>query len=318
MINQFISDNWLNDFDNFVNTFDAENDKSLDFLLHPKYEDIPIVKNIRSSTNQPLPKPVQGRGRPALHLQYPAAVTELEKFLNLHAGGAQERRRTDAVYYNGVTTLQMRDHVRSTLGSIYPRLKTISDITCRRLLEAPAKNVLASKYYKNLINAKIPSKRNDMSCRISDDSHFGSSQVKYGYELASLYPREIISLSCDNKCKIPIDSLAVSRYHQIRRFFPNDHQPNYPDHDFKEGPYITPCNYLELRHNINHKQYEKCSRRKRSRSTDSSEQTSILKMKRSHSEDTSLFSKCKTNNIQVRPHILIFSQLRVLFPSWDA
>ncbi|CAF1041269.1 unnamed protein product, partial [Didymodactylos carnosus] len=80
--------------------------------------------------------------------------------------------------------------------------------------------MLASKYYKNVINAKIPSKRNDKNCKILDDSHFASAQVKYGYELASLYSQEIISLSCDNKCKIPIGSLAVSRYHQIKRFFP--------------------------------------------------------------------------------------------------
>ncbi|CAF1297503.1 unnamed protein product [Didymodactylos carnosus] len=63
----------------------------------------------------------------------------------------------------GVTTLQMRDHVRSTLGQAYQRLQTISSTTYRRLLQAPAKNVLASKYY------------------------FASSQVKYGYELAALY-----------------------------------------------------------------------------------------------------------------------------------
>ncbi|CAF1238698.1 unnamed protein product [Didymodactylos carnosus] len=288
----------------FVKNFDAENDKSLDFLLTPKTDDIPVIKNIRSSSNQQLPQSTQRRGRPGLHLKYPLIVSELERFLNLHAGGAQERRRTDVVHYNGITTSQMRDHVRSTLGSTYPRLKTISNKTCRRLLEAPAKNMLASRYYKNVINAKIPAKRNDKNCKILDDSHFASAQVKYGYELASLYPQEIISLSCDNKCKIPIGSLAVSRYHQIRRFFPKDQRPNYPDHDFKEGPYITPCNYLELRHNINRKQYGKGSRLRRSRSTDYTQQPCILKPKRSHSEDTSLFSKCKLYNIQLTDHAL--------------
>ncbi|CAF1304893.1 unnamed protein product, partial [Didymodactylos carnosus] len=112
------------------------------------------------------------------------------------------------------------------------------------------------------------------------------------------FAQEITSLSCDNKCKIPIGSLAVSRYHQIRRFFPKDQRSNYPDHDFKGGPYITPCNYLELRHNINRKQYGKGSRLHRSRSTDYTQQPCILKPKRSHSEDTSLFSKCKLYNIQ--------------------
>ncbi|CAF4447715.1 unnamed protein product, partial [Didymodactylos carnosus] len=238
----------------FVNNFDAENDTSLDFLLNPKSEDIPIIKNTQSSLNQPLPKSTQDRGRPALHIRYPQAVIELEKFLNLHADAAQERRQTDTVHYNGVTTLQLRDHVRSTLRRAYQRLQTIPSTACGRLLQAPATNVSASKYYKSIIDAKIPSKRNDMSCTLSNDAHFASSQVKYGYELAALYPQEINSLSCDNKCKIPVGSLAVSRHHQIRRFFPKEQQPNYSEHDFKDGLYITPCKYLELRHNINLKQ----------------------------------------------------------------
>ncbi|CAF1282629.1 unnamed protein product [Didymodactylos carnosus] len=165
-----------NQFD-FVKNFDAENDKSRDFLLTPKTNDIPVIKNIRSSSNQPLSQSSQRRERPGLHLKYPLIVSELERFLNLHAGGAQERRRTDAVHYNGITTSQMRDHHLDIIKML-----------------------------------SIPAKRNDKNCKILDDSHFASAQVKYGYELASLYPQEIISLSCDNKCKIPIGSLAVSRY----------------------------------------------------------------------------------------------------------
>ncbi|CAF1555835.1 unnamed protein product, partial [Didymodactylos carnosus] len=227
---------------------------SLDFLLNSKSEDIPIIKNTQSSLNQPLPKSTQGRVRPALHIQYPQVVTELERFLNLHAGTAQERRRTDTVHFNGVTTLQMRDRVRSTLGQTYQRLQTVYYLIL----------------YINIIDGKISWKLNDMNCKLSNDAHFASSQVKYGYELAALYPQEIISLSCDNKCKIPIGSLA-------------------------DEPYITLCNYLELRHNINLKQK---LLRKRSRSSDPIQQKSILRQKRSSSEDKSLFSQAKMNNIK--------------------
>ncbi|CAF1467744.1 unnamed protein product, partial [Didymodactylos carnosus] len=65
----------------FVNNFDAENDTSLDFLLNPKSEDIPVIKNTQSSLNQPLSKSTQDRGRPALHIRYPQAVIKLEKLM---------------------------------------------------------------------------------------------------------------------------------------------------------------------------------------------------------------------------------------------
>jgi len=43
---------------------------------------------------------------------------------------------------------------------------------------------------------------------------------------------ECLILSCDDMNKLKVSTLAVSRYHQVTKFFPNDDQPNYPDHDF--------------------------------------------------------------------------------------
>ncbi|CAF1343631.1 unnamed protein product [Didymodactylos carnosus] len=114
---------------------------------------------------------------------------------------------------------------------------------------APRSNVRASKYYHGIIQAKIPPKRNSTSV-LPPSFHFSAAQVKYGQELASLYSDEIIDMSCDNKAKVLVGTLAVSRYHQIRKFHMTHHAPNYQDHDFSTGAKITPAVYMEIRHNL--------------------------------------------------------------------
>ncbi|CAF3635599.1 unnamed protein product, partial [Rotaria sp. Silwood2] len=77
-----------------------------------------------------------------------------------------------------------------------------------------------------------------------------SAQVNYVQELASLYHDKCISLSCDNKAKIPVGIPAVSRYVRSRKFHLLDQPPNLPDHDFpKLGVEITPAGYVRLWHN---------------------------------------------------------------------
>ena len=54
-------------------------------------------------------------------------------------------------------------------------------------------------------------------------------------------------MSCNDMNKLNVGTLAVSRYHQLSRFFPLDDAPDYPDHDF---PYrnakIIPSGYMLL------------------------------------------------------------------------
>ena len=47
--------------------------------------------------------------------------------------------------------------------------------------------------------------------------------------------------------KIKVGALAVSRYHQIQRFFPVDDAPNVTDHDFPVlGYLLIPSGYMRL------------------------------------------------------------------------
>ncbi len=103
------------------------------------------------------------------------------------------------------------------------------------------KNVRSQKYYKSIIPAAIPQKQNS-KCQYHPDFHLTCAQVNYVQELVSLYNDECISLSCDNKAKIPLGIPAVSRYVRSRKFHLLDQSPNLPDHDFpKAGVKITPA-----------------------------------------------------------------------------
>ena len=53
--------------------------------------------------------------------------------------------------------------------------------------------------------------------------------------------------SCDSKAKIHVGSQAMSRYHQVRNFFPAADTKLYGDHDFPIPNYlIEPDSYLLL------------------------------------------------------------------------
>ena len=52
-------------------------------------------------------------------------------------------------------------------------------------------------------------------------------------ELASMFNSSICILSSDDMTKAKLGPPAVSRYHQIRRYFLGTHPPNMPDHDLR-------------------------------------------------------------------------------------
>jgi len=66
-------------------------------------------------------------------------------------------------------------------------------------------------------------------------------------EACEFFGDEFLRMSCDDKNKINVGTLTVSRYHQITRFFLADDAPDYMDQDFwLPGYKITPSSYLVL------------------------------------------------------------------------
>lgn len=132
-----------------------------------------------------------------------------------------------------------------------PEVKNVSKSTIRRLLLPPQKNRKAASRYTGLVEAKVPPKRNDLTVNEHADFHFTCAQVNYIGELSEMLVNETVALSTDDKNKLNVGTLAVSRYFNQGKFFMTNDQPNYPDHDFPfSGAKLVPAGYLLLKSRI--------------------------------------------------------------------
>ena len=161
-------------------------------------------------------------------------------FAELHGFSAQERRCTDTAQTSGVSLVQIRSHLRIK----FPDL-SISKSTIHRLLVAPNAHRRSARLYRGIVNLRIPSKKNTATACDAADLHYTMAQVGYANELFELFHDEAVRISADDKNKINVGTLAVSRYFQIRKYFPSDDTPNYTDHDFPlPDAKIVPSGYL--------------------------------------------------------------------------
>ena len=94
-------------------------------------------------------------------------------------------------------------------------------------------------------------------------------------ELSEMLLDKMVAFSADDKNKLNMGTLAVSRYFNIGKFFMTNDQRNYPDHDFPySGTKLVPSGYLLLK-----------SRLRRSRSLSSRRRYSVnVKKRRSSSQ----------------------------------
>ena len=63
-------------------------------------------------------------------------------------------------------------------------------------------------------------------------------------EHANKFQSDYTIISADAMNKIHVGTLAVSRYHQIRRYFDQEDHVCYNDHDFPLGYKLIPCGYM--------------------------------------------------------------------------
>ena len=80
------------------------------------------------------------------------------------------------------------------------------------------------------------------------NQHFVFARVAYREEFVSHFRDECEMYSCDDMNKIRMGpATAVSRYHQIARFFYGDDTPNLGDHDFPNPSYLlVHSGYMQL------------------------------------------------------------------------
>ena len=182
-------------------------------------------------------------GRPSLVSQFPSIVSTAASFVKANGFSAHERRR-ESIGKVGVSLREIREHLLSTV----PGLKKhgISASSVARLMQPPRHGTRASLRYKGQVAARVPGKRNQYR-EFHTDQHYLFAQVAYRREFSVMFENECALFSCDDMNKIKVGALAVSRYHQIQRFFPVDDVPNVPDHDFPVPGYLLiPSGYMRL------------------------------------------------------------------------
>ena len=183
-------------------------------------------------------------GRPSIVEKFPTVVEIASEFIKTHGYAAHVRRREGVASTPGVSLNNIRHHLLDNV----PGLKEhgISVNTIARLMNPPRRKTIAAERYKGLIAARVPGKKN---CYREDspDQHYLFARVAYRRELAARFPDEFAMFSCDDMNKIKVGPLAVSRYHQVERFFPTEDTPNYPDHDFPvPGYHLIPSGYMRI------------------------------------------------------------------------
>ena len=167
------------------------------------------------------------------------------EFLQQHGWSAQERRHSSIANSVGVSLESLRNHLLATVPGL--KEKGISRTTVHQLLLPPRQKSHNAARYHSIVQARVPGKRNEEASHEHQHVHHCAAQVNLCMEFAAEHYDEIMSFSCDDMNKINIGAMAVSRYHQIRRFFVAGDEPNYPDHDFPlKNNKIIPSGYLCL------------------------------------------------------------------------
>ena len=129
----------------------------------------------------------------------------------------------------------IRDHLIKEIPGL--REHGIKETSVRYLFNAINKRTFTAARYKSVIDAAVPCKDNSRK-KENLDAHYQLSRIKLRREMAAYFPDEITIVSGDSMNKIRYGTLAVSRYHQIRKIFMNSDKPKYLGYDFSL-PYKT-------------------------------------------------------------------------------
>ena len=184
------------------------------------------------------------RNHHALVTKFPGIVEEVAEFVKQHGFAALCRRRDDTSYSSGVTINEIMEHLYVKFLEL--KYHTISLSTIRRMFEAPNKGRTTKERYKGYVSDRVGTKFNSYR-EPHNDAHYLFARNKMRRELASLFQDDILIVSVDVMAKIKVGAPAVSRYHQVKRIFSCDNNPNLPDHDFPvPGYHLTVSGYMFL------------------------------------------------------------------------
>lgn len=181
-------------------------------------------------------------GPTPIQQKFPQLLEVIMNFVRLHGFAAHIRRRTGTATSCGVRLEDIRQHVLENVDG----LDSISKTKIFYLMKPARSNSHEAARHKNALDIRVGTKSCDVS-RDNPNAHEYFATVANIRQMCAMYPDECAVFSCDSKAKVHTGGQAVSRYHQLKTFFPSDDVPHFADHDFPiPGYLIEPDGYLQL------------------------------------------------------------------------
>jgi hypothetical protein len=180
-----------------------------------------------------------GAGRKKTHEKFPTIVDHLKCFIAQHSTTAHARRReeTEEIDTNpdfglGFRLVDLLFYLYKKVDGLYEHGFDIR--SCHRLLAPPNRSFSSSTKYYSVVNIKIGRRKNDKR-EITEGVHYGRSERKLANEFFARHNQ--LNMSGDDMNIIQVGRPAVSRYHQIKGFYPPGETPNFTVHDFPNSEY---------------------------------------------------------------------------------
>jgi hypothetical protein len=177
---------------------------------------------------------VETRGRKSIVDLFPGILPALEKYKTACCAAAQERRRDSTEQLSsssgeaeGFTLEGARHHLYDNIPGLYE--EGICLRTIHHMFQPPLRKSREAHRYKGFIDARVGKKSNNFR-KNTEATHYGRSQQKMMFELFALFGQP--NFSGDDMNIIQVGRMAVSRYHQTRRFFTTGLGLDAPTHDF--------------------------------------------------------------------------------------
>ena len=194
---------------------------------------------LRKVTAEPATKRQAGQGRKKTHEKFPSIVDHLKSFIKQHSTTAHERRREETEEIDQTPDFGLGFRVVDLLYYLYDKVDALYEHgfdmrSCSHLFAPPNRSHRSSVRYHQVVNVKIGRRRNDKRA-ITKGVHFARAERKLSYEFFVRYGQ--LNMSGDDMNIIQVGRPAVSRYHQIKGFFPPGESPNFTVHDFPNSEY---------------------------------------------------------------------------------
>ena len=106
--------------------------------------------------------------------------------------------------------------------------------TVHHLFKPPQAKTHAAADYYGVVNARSAARSNNFR-PVTEGTHFGRAEQNLITEFIQSYSQ--LNLSGDDMNIIQLGRPAVSRYHQINKFFPEGEGPSFAVHDFPNTKY---------------------------------------------------------------------------------